>query len=136
MASPRRPTDNSCQARPSERGGSGLPIVRHLRPQLGRSQKAKIENLARELKSQDPRLGSTEAFGPSVASGLGPWPSLVFEDHSGISLYNPKDKRLPGSRPNCSTIRGGEGPVLVTSERARTSVKAAVWPAQSVSRRL
>ena len=93
MASPKQPTKDNSRARPSKCGGARLPFVAQLSPELDRGQTLKIERLAREQKARDPRLGSTEAFGPRVACGLGSWPSLVFEDHSGISLYNPRDDR-------------------------------------------
>jgi hypothetical protein len=43
--------------------------------------------LAEKLRREEPKLPDTTAFGDGVGVGLAPYPSLVLEDHSWITLY-------------------------------------------------
>ena len=55
----------------------------HLSP----TSRERVLNLAARICKEEPRLDQKAAFGASVTSGLGPWPALVIEDHSSISLF-------------------------------------------------
>jgi hypothetical protein len=57
-----------------------------------RSLSSSIAKPAGDLLDEEPGLRSIEPFGENVAIGLGPWPNLVFEDHSGIALFDPADE--------------------------------------------
>jgi hypothetical protein len=46
-----------------------------------------LEALAEKLKREEPNLANTTPFGDRVSAGLAPYPSLVLEDHSWITLY-------------------------------------------------
>ena len=107
----------------SASGGVGfhLPIVEHLKVGLDDAERARINALAVDLTRRDPRLSSTNAFGPRVAPGLGPWPSLVFEDHSGISLYKPEDDRRYAHR---ALLLAGDGDVVALPVERNRSFEA------------
>ncbi len=92
-----------------ETGGFRLPIVEQLKVDLDDTQRVRIESHADEIRKRDPHLASTAAFGPRVSSGLGPGPNLVFEDHSGITLYNPEDDRRYTHR---AMLLAGDGDVV------------------------
>jgi hypothetical protein len=64
-----------------------LPIVEHHAVEIDADERRELARMARKLRAQEPALSSTEAFGPLVAPGLGPWPRLVLEDHSWIVLF-------------------------------------------------
>jgi hypothetical protein len=66
---------------------SGLPIVAHFSVTINSQDRRAAERLGNRLLAQDPRLDATDPFGPKVSTGLGPWPSLVLEDHSQIALF-------------------------------------------------
>ena len=66
---------------------SSLPIVPHMTVRLDQSERAELKRLAERLLKDDPLLNATVAFGPGVGSGIGPWPALVMEDHSSITLF-------------------------------------------------
>ncbi len=93
----------------SGEAGFRLPIVEQLKVELDEVQRARIRSLAVEIRRRDPHLASTAAFGPRVSAGLGPWPNLVFEDHSSIALYHPEDDRRYTSR---AMLLAGEGDVV------------------------
>jgi hypothetical protein len=67
--------------------GPRLPIVPHLRANVGEAEREDIERLAERLLADEPTLGATFAFGPKVSAGFGPWPCFLLEDHSAISLF-------------------------------------------------
>jgi hypothetical protein len=67
--------------------GPSLPIVEHHAVEIDADDRRELARMARKLRSEEPALSSTEAFGPLVAPGLGPWPNLVLEDHSWIVLF-------------------------------------------------
>lgn len=72
---------------------ASLPIVETLRVDLGAAERRALKRLARRLLTDEPALDRTWPFGATVAAGLGPWPALVFEDHSGLGLFRPEDDR-------------------------------------------
>lgn len=94
------------------KGRSRLPILSHLKVDLDQDQRSRIEALAREIRERDPHLTSTAAFGPRVTSGLGPWPNLILEDHSGISLCDTADDRRYSYR---SLLLAGDGDIVGVS---------------------
>ena len=93
----------------SGKAGFRLPIVEQLKVELDDAQRFRVQSLAGEIERRDPRLASTAAFGPHVSAGLGPWPNLVFEDHSSIALYHPEDDRRYTLR---AMLLAGEGDVV------------------------
>lgn len=66
---------------------SCLPIIPQHTVRLTTANRNRAEKLAERLLEDEPRLDNTAAFGPGVAPGLGPWPALVIEDHSAITLF-------------------------------------------------
>ena len=66
---------------------ASLPIVPHMTASLDLGERAGLDRMADRLLKDDPLLNATAPFGPGVASGLGPWPALVLEDHSAITLF-------------------------------------------------
>lgn len=64
-----------------------LPIVAHCGVTLDARTRDRLRRLASDLEAEEPALSNTVAFGPLVSPGLGPWPSLVIEDHSRIALF-------------------------------------------------
>jgi hypothetical protein len=66
-----------------------LPVVSHVRVQIGEDERRDLARLARRLLADEPLLPATEPFGGAVEPGLGPWSALLMEDHSAISLYDP-----------------------------------------------
>jgi len=66
---------------------TSIPVVRHFETMIEGSDRQRLERLAQAILSGDPRLGSTEAFGPNVRPGFQNRPNLVMEDHSEIRLY-------------------------------------------------
>ncbi len=64
-----------------------LPIVAHYDVILDAKERERLGYLARNLRADEPALSASAAFRPSVSPGLGPWPSLVIEDHSWITLF-------------------------------------------------
>ena len=64
-----------------------LPIVAHFDVTFDAEERERLCRLARRLRVDEPALSTSAAFGPSVSPGLGPWPSLVIEDHSWITLF-------------------------------------------------
>ena len=107
MAVPRKPFITADPA--SETAGFRLPIVEQLKVDLDDAQRARVESHADEIRQRDPHLASIAAFGPRVTSGLGPGPNLVFEDHSGITLYNPEDDRRYTHR---AMLLAGDGDIV------------------------
>ena len=115
MAVPGKPFITADPASASEKAGFRLPIVEQVKIELDDAQRARIQSLAFEIKKRDPHLVSTAAFGPRVSAGLGPGPNLVFEDHSGITLYNPEDDRRYTHR---AMLLAGDGDIVaLASER-------------------
>lgn len=72
---------------------ASLSIVETLRVDLGATERRALKRLAGRLLTDEPALDRTWPFGATVAAGLGPWPALVFEDHSGLGLFRPEDDR-------------------------------------------
>ena len=70
-------------------GRSSIPIVEQIAVDLDEHERVRLARIAAKLLADEPALRSTAPFGPSVASGLGPWPALVLEDHSAIELFDP-----------------------------------------------
>lgn len=65
-----------------------LPIVPHYATELDGGERQHVARLADRLLADEPALSSTDAFGADVTTGIGPWPGLVLEDHSAISLFD------------------------------------------------
>lgn len=73
---------------PWQCGGAQLPIVPQPYPALiPAADMRRIQHLAAAELAADPLLGSLDAFGKAVTAGLTPGPSLLLEDHSGITLF-------------------------------------------------
>lgn len=85
---PDPPTSDQDGQRPWPR--PSLPIVPHLPAAISKEERRAAISLAEQLLSDEPALGATAPFGPRVTTGLGPWPSLVLEDHSAIALFETK----------------------------------------------
>ena len=64
-----------------------LPVIGHYETCLEWDARGRLEALARKIKRVEPELASTAPFGHRVGAGLSPYPSLVLEDHSAITLY-------------------------------------------------
>lgn len=64
-----------------------LPVIPHHKPNLELACRGRLEALAERYKREEPNLANTTPFGDRVGAGLAPYPSLVLEDHSGITLY-------------------------------------------------
>ena len=121
MAVSGRPLTQSNPTSASGRAGFRLPIVEHLKAGLDDAQRTRIKALAIEISGRDPRLASTAGFGPRTAPGLGPWPSLVFEDHSGISLYQPEEDRRYAHR---ALLLAGDGDVVALAVERNPTFEA------------
>lgn len=65
-----------------------LPIVPHYVTELDGVEQQRVARLADRILADEPALSSTAAFGTDVTTGIGPWPGLVLEDHSAISLLD------------------------------------------------
>ena len=65
-----------------------LPIVPHYVTELDHGEQRHVARLAERILADEPALSSTSAFGTDVTTGIGPWPGLVLEDHSDISLFD------------------------------------------------
>lgn len=73
-----------------------------------------LRQLASKLLADEPVLRSPEAFGSNVSPGLGPWPSLLLEDHSGIALFDPEEETAFAYR---ALLLAGEGDQVVIGVR-------------------
>ena len=104
--------DRGNQAR--RRASPSIPVVEHLPVEIGAAESQRIAALARKLLADEPVLRSTEPFGSNVSPGLGSWPSLVLEDHSGISLYDPEQEAAYAYR---ALLLAGEGDQVVIGVR-------------------
>jgi hypothetical protein len=62
--------------------------VAHLPGEVGAAERGRLERLAGRLLSDEPALSATRPFGAKVATGVGPWPALLLEDHSAIALFD------------------------------------------------
>ncbi len=65
-----------------------LPTVPHYVTELDGVEQQRVARLADRILADEPALSSTDAFGTDVTTGIGPWPGLVLEDHSAISLFD------------------------------------------------
>ncbi|NNG02841.1 MAG: hypothetical protein HKM95_01915 [Inquilinus sp.] len=65
-----------------------LPIIPHYVTELDHGEQRRVAHLADRILADEPAMSSTTAFGTGVTTGIGPWPGLVLEDHSGISLFD------------------------------------------------
>lgn len=86
-----------------------LPIVPHLPAEITKDERRAAVSLAKQLLSEEPALGATAPFGPQVTVGLGPWPSLVLEDHSAITLFETKGDPAYSYR---ALLLAGEGDLV------------------------
>lgn len=96
--------DREHQAR--RRVSPSIPVVEHLPVEIDAAERQRIAALAGKLLADEPALRSTEPFGSNVSPGLGPWPSLVLEDHSGIALFDPEEEAAYAHR---ALLLAGEG---------------------------
>ncbi len=87
-----------------------LPIVRHLVVSLDEGERRRLDGIATKLLQDEPLLNSTQAFGPRVSAGLGPWPALVLEDHSTIRLFEDIGDRIYSYR---ALFLAGDGDLVV-----------------------
>ena len=67
---------------------TNLPIVPHYKTELDRGEQRHVARLAERILADEPALASTGVFDTDVTTGIGPWPGLVLEDHSAISLFD------------------------------------------------
>jgi len=65
-----------------------IPIVSQFDVQVSNADRDRIAALTQRLLADEPGLDRTDVFGPAVQCGLGEGPSLLFEDHSQISLFS------------------------------------------------
>jgi hypothetical protein len=66
---------------------AAIKIIEQVPVEPEAHERAHIEALARELRAVEPALRRAGTFGPRVASGCLPAPSVVVEDHSAITLF-------------------------------------------------
>ncbi len=64
-----------------------LPIIPHFTTRITERERDRIAKLARRLLAAEPALVDSAPFGVGVSAGLGPWASLILEDHSWIDLF-------------------------------------------------
>jgi len=64
-----------------------LPIIGHHVVPVDPSSKENLRRLAERFLKEQPDLPNTAPFGQMVKSGYKPYPSLVIEDHSWITLF-------------------------------------------------
>ncbi len=76
---------------PTNDPGPGLspaiPVVAQIVPALPAERIARAARIAERLRRADPALARTDPLGRDLGAGLGPWPSLVLEDHGAIALF-------------------------------------------------
>lgn len=87
-----------------------LPIVAHCDVTLDAQERERLRRLASDLRADEPALWASAAFGPRVSPGLGPWPSLVIEDHSGIALFEERGDAPYAYR---ALLLAGDGDLVV-----------------------
>jgi len=103
--------DTAPQARPAN-----LPIVGHFDTDIGDEERTRAAHLAAELEAEEPRLASTLPFGRDVSCGLGPWPSLLIEDHSWIRLFERTGQADYAYR---ALLLAGQGDVTIIGSKKR-----------------
>ena len=91
-----------------------LPIVEHIPVEIGEDEQRDLAQLARNLLADEPALCDTAPFGSNVEAGLGPWPSLVLEDHSRIALFEGAGNTAYSYR---ALLLAGEGDQVVIGIR-------------------
>jgi Pre ATP-grasp domain len=96
------------------RPAPSIPVVEHLPVEIDAAERQRIAGLAGKLLADEPVLSSTEPFGSNLSPGLGPWPSLALEDHSGIALYDPEEESAYAYR---ALLLAGEGDQVVIGVR-------------------
>lgn len=111
-ASSRAQRDQRDQARLNP--APSIPVVEHLPIEIDAAEKQRIAALAGKLLADEPVLRSTEPFGSNVSPGLGPWPSLILEDHSGIALFDPEEETAYAYR---ALLLAGAGDQIVIGVR-------------------
>ena len=99
------------QVRPQERR---IPVVEHLRVDIGDDERHETIRLAEQLKKNDPQLADRDVVDPNVASGLGDGPGLLIEDHSGITLFELRGYRGYSYR---ALLLAGDGDVVIVGTR-------------------
>ncbi len=90
-----------------------LPIVAHCEVTLDARERERLRHFARDLRVDEPALLATAAFGPQVSPGLGPWPSLVIEDHSWITLF---EERGDAAYTYRALLLAGDGDLVVIAQ--------------------
>ncbi len=72
---------------PSATHGAGVhPIVAHLRPCIGASDRKRVVQVADRLLAEDPRISATDVFGSHVEAGLSDGPTLHIHDTGHASV--------------------------------------------------
>jgi hypothetical protein len=87
-----------------------MPIVAHGDVALDAKERERLRHLANDLSADEPALSASGAFGPWVSPGLGPWPSLVIEDHSWITLFEERGDAAYSYR---ALLLAGDGDLVV-----------------------
>lgn len=90
-----------------------LPIVAHFDVTLDAKEGERLSRLARDLRADEPALSVNAAFGSQVLPGLGPWPSLVIEDHSWITLF---EERGDVAYTYRALLLAGDGDLVVIAQ--------------------
>lgn len=90
-----------------------LPIVAHRDVTLDPRERERLRHLASDLRAGEPTLTATSTFGPWASPGLGPWPSLVIEDHSWIALFEERGNAAYTYR---ALLLAGDGDIVVIAE--------------------
>lgn len=67
---------------------TSIPIVHQIQVDLGARMHRKLQALSDRLLANEPTLNRTDMFGPRVSAGLSPAPSVIFEDHTEMALFN------------------------------------------------
>lgn len=70
-------------------GAAVHPIVGHLQPCIGASDRQRVDRLAGRILAEDPRISATALFGPRLEAGLSDAPTLHIHDTGVASVGDP-----------------------------------------------
>ncbi len=94
-------------------GTRHLPIVPQLKVKLALSERQRLRKLARHLIDDDPSLACIP-FEGDLKGGLGPYPSVIFEDHGSIVGIKPEEQATYVYR---GLLLAGEGDLFILDQQ-------------------